>query len=291
MKRKILAIILVIFVIIGVRYVYPEYELYRKGKVEVGKNMFESKKAYVAPELVDEKADLKEDKQKFLDSLNKVLPPKIILESLGSGVYEFTLELYINGDGKLGSFKIEGEDMKISEQLRDIIYSKRFEDFLNDLQYKPAKIDGQTIGSTIPLKLLISVDKNGKVVAPWYVYSSAENRKGIKPLNIMQKTEFKTSLQEMPKYPGGNDKLMSDLLSRIVYPESAKRAGVQGKVLVAVFVDETGSVVSAEVLKDVGAGLGEAALDAVKDLQFIPGKENGKPAKARMVMPFSFKLQ
>jgi len=78
---------------------------------------------------------------------------------------------------------------------------------------------------------------------------------------------------------------------KIVYPEIAKRAGVEGKVYVLAFVDETGTVTKAQVLKGIGAGCDEAALDAVLKTKFKPGKQRGKPVKVQVSIPIIFKLQ
>jgi len=79
--------------------------------------------------------------------------------------------------------------------------------------------------------------------------------------------------------------------SKIKYPEIAKRAGIEGKVFIQVFIDEDGNVVEAKVIKGIGAGCDAAALDAVKQTKFTPGKQNGKPVKVQVSIPIVFKLQ
>jgi protein TonB len=94
------------------------------------------------------------------------------------------------------------------------------------------------------------------------------------------------AVEEMPEPIGGIEAIQS----KIVYPEIAKRAGVEGKVYVLAFVDENGTVTKAVVLKGVGAGLDEAALNAVKATKFKPGKQRGKPVKVQVSIPIVFKL-
>ena len=60
-------------------------------------------------------------------------------------------------------------------------------------------------------------------------------------------------------------------------------------VFVRAYVDETGSVTRAEVIKGIGLGCDEAALDAVLNTKFNPGKQRGKPIKVQVVIPISFK--
>ena len=54
----------------------------------------------------------------------------------------------------------------------------------------------------------------------------------------------------MPEPIGG----LYAIQSKIKYPEEAKRNGVEGKVFIQAFIDETGNVVEAKVIKGVGHG-------------------------------------
>lgn len=91
----------------------------------------------------------------------------------------------------------------------------------------------------------------------------------------------------MPEPIGG----IKGIQEKIVYPEITKRAGVEGKVYILAFVDESGTVTKAQVLKGIGAGCDEAALDAVQKTKFKPGKQRGKPVKVQVSIPIIFKLQ
>lgn len=98
--------------------------------------------------------------------------------------------------------------------------------------------------------------------------------------------EFFVAVEEMPEPIGG----IQAIQQKIIYPEIAKRAGVQGRVYVKAFVDETGAVQKAEVLKGIGAGCDEAAIDAVMKTRFKPGKQRGKPVRVQVSIPILFKL-
>ncbi|MCF8241506.1 MAG: energy transducer TonB [Melioribacteraceae bacterium] len=98
---------------------------------------------------------------------------------------------------------------------------------------------------------------------------------------------FFVAVEEQPEPIGG----ISGIQSRIVYPEIAKRAGVQGRVFVKAFVDENGNVVKVELLKGIGAGCDEAAMQAVQETKFKPGKQRGKPVKVQVSIPVLFRLQ
>lgn len=94
------------------------------------------------------------------------------------------------------------------------------------------------------------------------------------------------AVEDLPEPVGG----IAAIQRAVVYPEIAKRAGVEGTVYVMAFVDETGSVTRTELVKGIGAGCDEAAQDAVKKTKFKPGKQRGKPVKVRMSIPIRFRL-
>jgi len=104
---------------------------------------------------------------------------------------------------------------------------------------------------------------------------------------IEEEPTYFVAVEEMPEPIGG----IQAIQSKIVYPEIAKRAGVEGKVYVLAFVNEQGTVTKAEIIKGLGAGLDEAALGAVKKTKFKPGKQRGKPVKVQVSIPIVFKLQ
>jgi len=98
--------------------------------------------------------------------------------------------------------------------------------------------------------------------------------------------EFK-AVEQMPDPIGG----IGAIQSKIVYPEIAKRAGVQGRVFVKAFVNQMGSVYKVELVRGIGAGCDEAAMEAVKNTMFNPGKQRGKAVKVQVTIPVFFKLQ
>ena len=98
---------------------------------------------------------------------------------------------------------------------------------------------------------------------------------------------FFIAVEEMPEPIGG----IAGIQSKIIYPEIAKRAGVQGKVYIKAYVDEEGIVKKAEVIKGIGAGCDEAAIQAVMQTRFKPGKQRGKAVKVQVSIPIRFVLQ
>ncbi|HCY77779.1 MAG TPA: energy transducer TonB [Ignavibacteriales bacterium] len=104
---------------------------------------------------------------------------------------------------------------------------------------------------------------------------------------VEEEPVYFVAVEEMPEPIGG----ISEIQKKIIYPEIAKRAGVEGKVYVLAFVDESGTVTDAKIIKGIGAGCDEAALDAVKKTKFKPGKQRGKAVRVQVSIPVVFKLQ
>ncbi len=97
---------------------------------------------------------------------------------------------------------------------------------------------------------------------------------------------FFIAVEEMPEPIGG----VIGIQKRIVYPEIAKRAGVQGRVYIKAYVDKNGEVKKTEVIKGIGAGCDEAAVAAVMKTKFKPGKQRGKPVNVQVSIPVRFVL-
>ena len=94
-------------------------------------------------------------------------------------------------------------------------------------------------------------------------------------------------VEQMPEPIGG----IAGILKRITYPEIAKRAGIEGRVFVEFIVDVHGNVVDPVVVKEIGGGCDEVALEAIKATKFEPGMQRGKPVPVRMTLPVQFSLR
>jgi protein TonB len=94
-------------------------------------------------------------------------------------------------------------------------------------------------------------------------------------------------VEELPVPVGG----LKAIQEKVHYTEIAKRIGLEGTVYIQAKINKTGDVVEAVVLKSLGAGLDEEALNAVKSTKFVPGKQRGKPVNVKMTIPVKFVLK
>ncbi|HGY55415.1 MAG TPA: energy transducer TonB [Caldithrix abyssi] len=75
-----------------------------------------------------------------------------------------------------------------------------------------------------------------------------------------------------------------------VYPDLARKAGIEGIVVVLVTIGKDGSVEDAKIYKSLPM-LDEAALAAAKKCKFKPAKQRDKFVRVKMTIPFHFKLK
>ncbi len=97
---------------------------------------------------------------------------------------------------------------------------------------------------------------------------------------------YKPFAEVMPQPKGG----IENVYSKIQYPKVAQQVGIQGKVYLLIYINENGDVDDVKVLKGIGAGCDEAAVEAVKTTKFTPGKDNGTAIKVKLSLPITFKL-
>ena len=95
-----------------------------------------------------------------------------------------------------------------------------------------------------------------------------------------------TIVEQMPELKGG----IASIANRIVYPQIAKSAGIEGRVFVQFVVEKDGSVSNAKVVRGIGGGCDEEAIRAVSQAVFIPGKQRGTEVRVKMTLPVMFKL-
>jgi len=79
---------------------------------------------------------------------------------------------------------------------------------------------------------------------------------------------------------------------RPVYPEIAQEAGIEGTVVVQVFIDKKGRVQDTIILKGIpNTGLDEAALKAIRKTRFRPAKQRERAVGVWISIPVNFRLK
>ncbi|MBP3191429.1 energy transducer TonB [Natronogracilivirga saccharolytica] len=101
-----------------------------------------------------------------------------------------------------------------------------------------------------------------------------------------EEPEVFTIVEDMPELKGG----MQAIYDNLEYPEIARQAGIEGRVVVQFIIDEEGQVVDPQVVRGIGGGCDEAAVEAVKQVEFTPGRQRGRPVRVRYSLPITFRL-
>jgi TonB family protein len=74
------------------------------------------------------------------------------------------------------------------------------------------------------------------------------------------------------------------------YSEEARKAKYQGTVVLEIFVDPSGRAINPRVLRSLGLGLDEKAVEAVRLWKFKPGYKDGKPVTVAAQIEVNFRL-
>ncbi len=75
------------------------------------------------------------------------------------------------------------------------------------------------------------------------------------------------------------------------YTDEARSAKLEGVVVVETVISQKGAPEQVRVVKGLGAGLDESAVEAVRHWGFKPALKNGKPVRARTRIEVHFELK
>ena len=99
----------------------------------------------------------------------------------------------------------------------------------------------------------------------------------------------------MPRYSegdGGFPAIVTAIARNFNYPKDARRAGIQGRVLVSFNVTPQGTVADVKIVEPLFPSVDAEAMQAVQRLKrFTPGQQDGKSVKVSFTVPITLKLQ
>lgn len=111
-------------------------------------------------------------------------------------------------------------------------------------------------------------------------------------------------VEQMPRFPGCEDvegdkarkdcameKMLKFIYSNIEYPAIARENGVEGTVVIRFVVGKEGEILNPEIIRNIGANCGLAALAVVEKMpNWTPGMQDGMPVKVQFNLPVKFRL-
>jgi protein TonB len=99
---------------------------------------------------------------------------------------------------------------------------------------------------------------------------------------------FFVAYDEPPQPIGGFEAIQK----KLVYPEIARKAGIEGQVTIYAHINEKGDVINTRILVPLGnSGCNEAAVAAIKAVKWKPAKQRDKPVAVWVSIPVKFKLK
>jgi len=93
---------------------------------------------------------------------------------------------------------------------------------------------------------------------------------------------------EPPQPIGG----FAAIQKKLKYPEIARKAGIEGQVIIYAKISVQGKVINTRVVKPLGnSGCNEAAIKAIKQVKWKPAMQRDKPVTVWVSVPVKFKLR
>ena len=93
------------------------------------------------------------------------------------------------------------------------------------------------------------------------------------------------------EYPGGTEALMKFIMTNLKYPETCRKEGIQGRVVIKFVVNTDGSIVDMEENRSPHADLTAEAMRVIKMMpKWTPATVGGKTVRSRFFLPVMFRL-
>jgi protein TonB len=102
------------------------------------------------------------------------------------------------------------------------------------------------------------------------------------------------SLEISPSFPGGSAAMSNFIKKNFSYPESAKEAGISGKVWVSFKVGTDGTLSEIRLVRGISE-CPECDREALRLVSIMPAwnptKKGGIPVTSQINLPFTFRMQ
>ena len=120
-----------------------------------------------------------------------------------------------------------------------------------------------------------------------------ESKNGDSEIGVIRVEEDRPydAVEQMPTFPGGEAELMKFIRDNLRYPLTAKKEGIQGRIILRFVVSKTGAIDNITVLRSLDPACDEEAIRLIKSMpRWIPGKQNGNAVPVYFTLPVVFKL-
>ena len=98
-------------------------------------------------------------------------------------------------------------------------------------------------------------------------------------------------VEQMPVFPGGNEKMYEFINKNIQYPDAAREQHIEGKVVAQFVVNIDGKISDIKILRSVAGGCDAEVIRVLNIMPaWTPGKQNGTNVPVYFNLPVTFKL-
>ncbi len=142
------------------------------------------------------------------------------------------------------------------------------------------------------IKILKEIFENSPNWIPAYQRHSEVATSFEQPLIFESKNTILSNVELQPEYSGGIAAFYSVIRANMSYPNEAMKNKIEGRVYVSFVINQSGELEYVNPEKSLGYGCDEEAVRLVQLTtgKWIPGSQNGRPVKVRMVLPIIFRL-
>lgn len=135
----------------------------------------------------------------------------------------------------------------------------------------------------VELEIDLDVEMTEEQVIEEVVFAEAPEEEEVQ--------EYFTIVERMPSFPGGIANFHKFIGRKLNYPSQARRAGIEGKVILEFIIVETGEVTDVEVVRGIGFGCDEEAIRVLEaSPKWNPGKQQGKAVKVKSTLAVMFEV-
>ncbi len=209
-----------------------------------------------------------EDVKLFVDSLN-ISSNKINDKS--DEVRSIICQLLIDENAKIDDFYFhQSAGSAIDSTITQILNSSEFKGYTSEDSNRTQKY-------SVILPFFIT---QNRILSPYMC-------KSFKDMKKKRTIEDIVPFDKPPMPVGGFQKIQDNL----VYPEIARKAGIEGKVMMQVLIDEQGLVEKFTFTESNLFEMDYAAAMAILSVKWKPAQREGKPQKVWISIPVAFRLK
>ncbi|MBR4855909.1 MAG: TonB family protein [Bacteroidaceae bacterium] len=120
---------------------------------------------------------------------------------------------------------------------------------------------------------------------------SPEIMEGVQNAATANEDTIYGKVDKNAEYPGGTEALMKFMMTNLKYPETCRKEGIQGRVVIKFVVNTDGSIVDMEEARSPHADLTAEAMRVIKMMpKWTPATVGGKTVRSRFNLPVMFRL-